>query len=68
MTPEQRIDEALDAVFRAAGLSLIRHKIPDATIQMREAMRKIMSDSYIQGSNDCKDAIARGNATGSMKR
>ena len=26
---------------------------------MREAMRKVMSDSYIQGSNDCHKAMMR---------
>ena len=44
---------ALDAVLRASG-SALRHYLPGkALTEMREAMRKIMSDSYIEGSNDC---------------
>ena len=53
MTPEQRIDAALDAVLLASG-SALRHYSPGKTLDaMRSAMRKIMSDSYIDGSNDC---------------
>jgi hypothetical protein len=52
MTPEQRIDEALDSVLRASG-SVLKHYTMQKTLnEMREAMRKVMSDSYISGSND----------------
>ena len=52
MTPEQRIDAALDSVLRAAGSSLKHYTMQSTLDQMREAMRKVMSESYIQGSND----------------
>lgn len=52
MTPEQRIDEALDSVLRASGSALKYHTMPLTLERMREAMRKVMSDSYIAGSND----------------
>ena len=56
MTPEQRIDAALDSVLLAAGSSLkifTVHLYPPSRVNlMRDAMRKVMSESYIQGSND----------------
>lgn len=51
MTPEQRIDEALESVLRASGSSLNNYTMPSSLEKMREAMRKVMSDSYIEGSN-----------------
>lgn len=51
MTPEQRIDEALELVLRASGSSLKNYTMPSNLEKMREAMRKVMSDSYIEGSN-----------------
>ena len=57
MTPEQRIDEALDTVLRASG-SALRHYTMQSTLDdMRKAMRKIMSDSYIAGSNDAMNVM-----------
>lgn len=50
-SPEQRIDEALDVVLRASGSALKHYTIPSSLEKMREAMRKIMSQSYIDGSN-----------------
>ena len=58
MTPEQRIDANLDAVLRAAGSALKNYTMPSTLAAMREAMRKVMSDSYIAGSNDCHRAIS----------
>jgi len=52
MTPEQRIDEALDSVLKASGSALKHYSMPLTLNNMREAMRKIMWDSYLQGSND----------------
>jgi len=52
MTPEHRIDEALDSVLRASGSALKHYTMQKTLNEMREAMRKVMSDSYIQGSND----------------
>lgn len=60
MTPEQRIDAALDSVLRASGSSLKHYTLPGTLEAMREAMRKVMSDSYIQGSNDCHKAMTGG--------
>ncbi len=57
MTPDQRIDAALDTVLRASGTSLKNYSMPYNLERMREAMRKVMSDSYIAGSNDCHDAL-----------
>lgn len=56
-TPEQRIDAALESVLRAAGTSLRHYSMPATRDGMREAMRKIMSDAYIQGSHDCAKAM-----------
>lgn len=57
MTPEQRIDSALDSVLRASGSALKHYTLPGTLEAMRDAMRKVMSDSYIQGSNDCHKAM-----------
>jgi len=52
-TPDQRIDAALDSILRASGSSLANYTMQKSLDDMRKAMKKIMSDSYIQGSNDC---------------
>ena len=52
MTPEERIDEALDSVLMASGSALRNYTMPKTLTDMREAMRKVMSDAYIAGSND----------------
>jgi len=57
MTPEQRVDAALDSVLRASGSALKHYSLPGTLESMREAMRRIMSESYIQGSNDCHKAM-----------
>jgi len=51
MNPEERIDAALATVLKAAGMNLANYATSSKLPTMREAMRKIMSDSYIQGSN-----------------
>lgn len=57
ITPEQRIDEALDSVLRASG-SALRHYTMQSTLDdMRSAMRKVMCDSYVAGSNDAWDVM-----------
>ena len=56
MTPTEKIDAALDAVLCAAG-SGIRYYSTHQTNSMREAMRKIMVDSYIEGGNDTHNAM-----------
>ncbi len=55
-TPAQRIDDNLDAVLRAAGSSALRHYMPSTQSAMREAMRKIMSDSFIDGAHSAMEA------------
>lgn len=64
MTPNERIDAALDNVLKASGSALKNYTRQLTLDQMREAMRKVMSDSYIAGSNDNFDAMkkARHNA------
>lgn len=52
MTTEQRIDAALDSVLKASGSALRHYTMAKTLADMREAMRKVMSDAYIKGSND----------------
>ncbi len=59
MTPEQRIDAALDSVLKASGSALRHYTMPKSLADMREAMRKVMSDAYIKGSNDTIEAIKK---------
>ena len=49
--PDERIDRALESVLNAAGTSLKNYSIQSNLDNMREAMRKIMSESYIDGSD-----------------
>lgn len=55
VSPEERIDNALDIVLKASGSALRNYTMPKTLENMREAMRQIMSESYILGS----DAMAR---------
>lgn len=59
MTPDERIDAALDSVLKASGSALKHYTLPSNLQRMREAMRKVMSDSYISGSNDAVKAIKK---------
>ena len=61
MTPEQKIDEALDSVLRASGSALRHYTLHKTLTEMREAMRKVMSESYIAGSNDNFKAMTGSN-------
>ena len=45
MTPDERIDANLDAILQASGSSMKYHTMPLTLGLMRDAMRKIMSDS-----------------------
>jgi hypothetical protein len=54
---EQRIDDALDSVLRASGSALKFYTMPLTLDRMREAMRNVMSESYITGSNDNFNAM-----------
>lgn len=57
MTPEQRIDANIDAILRASGSGIDYHTMPRTLENMREVMRRIMSESYIKGSQDNFDAL-----------
>lgn len=57
MSPEERLDAAIDSVLRAAGSRLAHYTMPATLENLREAMRKIMSQSYIDGSNDAHKAM-----------
>lgn len=59
MTPDERIDAALDSVLKASGSGLKNYTMPLTLDRMREAMRKVMSDSYIAGSNDNFEAMKK---------
>lgn len=65
MTPEERIDYALDRILRSAGSSLEECVNNPRLPAMREATRRVMRESYTEGSNDslrAKQAM-RGGAT-----
>lgn len=48
---KEKIDAALDAVLKASGSALKNYTTQKTLDAMREAMRKVMSESYIAGSN-----------------
>ena len=54
-----RIDAALDSVLKASGSALRHHTMAKTLTDMREAMRKVMSDAYIAGSNDRFEAMKK---------
>lgn len=58
-TPDRRIDEALELILRASGSSLKNYTVPLNLEKMRSAMRKVMSDSYIAGSNAMYEALKK---------
>ena len=57
MTPTEKIDAALASVLTCVGLKSDTVIPQSMTERLREAMRKIMAESYIQGSNDAHDAM-----------
>ena len=59
MDSMDKIDAALDSVFSAGGLTLHFYANNKTINGMREAMRKIMADSYIEGGNDTHKAMKR---------
>ena len=58
MTTTEKIDAALNAVLKASGYREPACAHIYNLDRMREAMRKIMMDSYIQGSNDARKAAS----------
>lgn len=59
MTPDERIDAALDSVLKASGSALRHYTMTKTLTDMREAMRKVMSEAYIKGSNDNFEAMKK---------
>ena len=57
MTTEQRIDANIDALLRASGSGIDYYTMPRTLEALREVMRRIMSDSYIKGTQDNFDAL-----------
>lgn len=57
LTPEERIDAALERILRAAGSARLVQYMPVTRNAMRQAMRDVMSGEYIAGSNACEAAI-----------
>ena len=57
MTPIEKIDAALDSVLKESGSSIEYYILSNRLSAMREAMKKIMVDSYIQGSHAARDVI-----------
>lgn len=51
MDRNQKIDEALESVLLAGGLSFKHIPNEKALNAMREAMLKVMKESYVKGSN-----------------
>jgi len=64
MTADQRIDAALDSILRASGSALHFYTEEKTLADMRKAMRKVMSDSYIKGSNDHFAAMKKAGCIG----
>ena len=59
MTPEERIDANIDKVLRAGGSALKYHTMQLTLDRLRNAMREIMSESYIVGANDARHGNGR---------
>jgi hypothetical protein len=57
MDANENIDANLDKVLRASGSALRNYTMPVSLAKLRDAMRSIMSESYIKGSNDCHAAM-----------
>ena len=61
--PGRAVELALGKVLRAAGIKLTSCSLAMQE-KMREAMREVVSDAYIKGSNDCHAAfVATGKIT-----
>lgn len=57
MTSDERIDAALESILKASGSSLKHYAMDKPLNDMREAMRRVMVDSYIDGSNAVHAAL-----------
>ena len=64
MTPTEKIDAALFSVLVPMALKLDDYKRYPVTLgRLRKAMREIMTDSYIEGSNDAHKAFKDNHGT-----
>lgn len=52
MSPEERIDYALDRILRSAGSSLEECANNPRLPVMRETTRRVLSETYLAGVND----------------
>jgi len=59
MTTTEKIDAALDSVLRASGSMLKHYTMVQSIDRMREAMRKIVVDSYTAGKSAAWDEMRR---------
>ena len=55
MSAEKEIDANIEKILNAVGTSLKHYTLPHNRIELRNAMREVMSKSYIQGSNDATE-------------
>jgi hypothetical protein len=55
--PNDKIDAAIETILKASGSSMKYYDMYKPLEDMRNAMRKIMSDSYIAGSNACYEVL-----------
>ncbi len=59
MTPIEKIDAALDSVLKESGSSIEYYILSNRLSAMREAMKKIMEDEYINGINAAHDTVKK---------
>ena len=55
MDAEKEIDANIETILNAIGTSLKHYTLPANRAALRNAMREVMSKSYIQGSNDATE-------------
>lgn len=67
MTPEERIDANIDSLLKAAGASSLKNYMQLSKDRMREAMRKIMADLYIAGSDGAHKAMEQSGPLASLR-
>lgn len=51
MNIEERIDANLDAVLRASGSRLSNYTMHSTLTAMRKAMRKVMAEEWVRGTD-----------------
>lgn len=63
MDSMDKIDKSLDSALKATGSSIEMFRNEIILGGMREAMRKIMAESYLQGRNDTRHALSKYHTT-----